>query len=114
MKEILYKKIEQSFTEREYDPQKARKIAEWNSADHTGSLRNDMETLYVNDDGNYFIVYDGGLSSRFHELPNVRTWFGGSFTRLVSEDDAYDWCLETGNYDAISEHRPLFLMSLKR
>jgi hypothetical protein len=101
MKEILYEKIEQRLIEKEHDPQKARKIAQWNSADHTGSLMNDVETLYVTEEGNYFILYDGGLNSRFHELPGVTTWFGGTYTQPVTAEEARTWCQETGNYDAI-------------
>jgi hypothetical protein len=113
MKEILYEKIEQSLAEKEYNHQKAQKIAEWNNADHSGSLRNDSETLYASEEGNYFIIYEGGLYSRFHELPGVVTWFGGSYTRSVSLNDAYVWCQETGNYDAIKEHLPFFMMSIR-
>jgi len=101
MKEILYEKTLQSLVEREFDPEKSRKIAEWNSADHAGSLMTDSETLFQAEDGTYFIIYEGGLHSRFHELPDVSIWFGGSYTRSVTEHEAYEWCLETANYEAI-------------
>jgi hypothetical protein len=114
MKEILYEKVEQSLVEKEYNPRKAQKIAEWDSTDHTGSLRNDVETLYVTEDGDYFIIYDGGLYSRFHELPGITTWFGGSYTRTVTKEEAYVWCQETGNYDAINEHLPFSMMSVQK
>jgi hypothetical protein len=101
MKEILYEKTVQVLVGNEYDPEKSQKIAEWNSTDHSGSLMNDAETLYRTEDGSYFILYEGGLHSRFHELPDVSIWFGGSYTRPVTEEEAYEWCLETGNYDAV-------------
>lgn len=100
MKEILYEKTVQSLVEKEFNPEKSRKLAEWNRADHAGSLMNDSETLFQAEDGSYFIVYEGGLRSRFHELPDVSLWFGGSYTRPVTETEAYEWCLETGNYEA--------------
>jgi len=100
MKEILYEKTVQCLVEKEYNPEKSQKIAEWNRADHTGSLMNDSETLYLAEDGSYFILYEGGLHSRFHELPDVTIWFGGSFTRKATVKEAYEWCLETGNCEA--------------
>jgi hypothetical protein len=113
MKDILYEKVLQSTVEKEYDPGKATRLAEWSSADHSGSLRNDIETLYVTADGGYFILYEGGLYSRFHELPEIATWFGGTYTRPVSVEDALAWCQETGNYDAITDHFPFFLLSVR-
>jgi hypothetical protein len=113
MKEILYEKTVQVLVEKEYNPERSQKIAEWNNADHTGSLMNDMEALYLTEEGSYFILYEGGLHSRFHELPDVSIWFGGSYTCLVTVDEAYEWCLETANYDAIREHLPFYMLSLK-
>jgi hypothetical protein len=114
MKEILYEKVEQSLVEKEYDPHKARKLADWNSSDHSSSLINDTETLYMTDDGDYFIFYEGGLHSRFHELPGVTTWFGGTYIRPVTVEDALAWCQETGNYDAIKKHFPFFILSISK
>jgi hypothetical protein len=113
MKEILYEKTVQGLVEKECRPDRSQKIAEWSSADHSGTLMNDAETLYRTDDGSYFILYEGGLYSRFHELPDVSIWFGGSYTRPVTVEEAYEWCLETGNYDAIRDHVPFFMLSLK-
>lgn len=112
MKEILYEKTEQSLLEKEYDPRKAAMLAQWSAADHSGSLRTDTETLYVAENGDYFIVYEGGLGSGFHTLPGVAAWFGGTYTRPVSEVDACAWCRETGNCDALSSHAPFCALSL--
>jgi len=112
LKEILYEKTEQSLLEKECDPRKATMLAQWSAADHSGSLRNDTETLYVAKNGEYFIVYEGGLGSGFHTLPGVATWFGGTYTRTISPADAHAWCQETGNYDALSSHAPFCAFSL--
>ena len=112
--DILYEKTEQRLIEKELDPSKSFKLAQWSGADHTGSLRNDSETLYVSEKGEYYIVYEGGLNAGFHSLPGVESWFGGSHIRPVSITDAYDWCEETLNYDAIRDHFPFFMISLAK
>ncbi|HPI92966.1 MAG TPA: hypothetical protein PLT09_04215 [Deltaproteobacteria bacterium] len=114
MKDILYEKVEQRLIEKELDPKKSTMLAQWTCADHQGSFRNDTETLYMSGKGEYFIVYEGGLNAGFHELPGVESWFGGSYTRSLPVEDAFVWCEETGNYDAILEHVPFFLMSMER
>jgi hypothetical protein len=114
IKDILYEKAEQSLIEKELNPDKSTKLAQWNSADHNHSMRNDSEALYINENGEYFIIYEGGLSSGFHELPGVETWFGGSYTRTITIEDAYAWCEETGNDDIIKEHVPFFMISISR
>ena len=114
IKDILYEKAEQILIEKELCPDKSTKLAQWNSADHNHSLRNDSETLYINENGEYFIIYEGGLNSAFHELPDVQTWFGGSYIRTISIEDAYAWCEETGNTDTIRDHLPFFMISVSR
>jgi hypothetical protein len=114
IKDILYEKAEQRLIEKELNPDKSTKLAQWNSADHMGSLRNDTETLYINENGEYFIVYEGGLCAGFHDLPDVETWFGGSYIRTITIEDAYAWCEETGNSDIIDEHVPFFMISISR
>jgi hypothetical protein len=114
IKDILYEKTEQRLIEKELSPDKSTKLAQWNSADHNHSLRNDSETLYINENGEYFIIYEGGLSSGFHKLPDVETWFGGSYIRTITIEDAYAWCEETGNSDIIKEHVPFFMISISR
>jgi hypothetical protein len=114
IKDILYEKAEQRLIEKELNPDKSTRLGQWNSADHMGSIRNDSETLYINENGEYFIIYEGGLSSRFHELPGVEAWFGGSYIRTITIEDAHAWCEETGNSDIIREHLPFFMISMSK
>jgi hypothetical protein len=114
IKDILYEKAEQRLIEKELNPDKSTRLAQWNSADHSGSLRADSETLYINETGEYYIIYEGGLSSGFHELPDVQTWFGGSYIRTITIEDAYAWCEETGNSDIIEQHVPFSMISLSK
>jgi hypothetical protein len=106
IKDILYEKAEQRLLEKELDPKKSTRLAEWTGAEHSGSFRNDTETLYVNEKGDYFIVYEGGMK------PGMESWFGGSYTRALSAHEAFAWCEETGNSDAIRDHLPFFMMSV--
>lgn len=114
IKDILYEKAEQRLIEKELNPDKSTKLGQWNSADHNHSMRNDSEALYINENGEYFIIYEGGLSSGFHELPGVETWFGGSYTRTITIEDAYAWCEETGNEDTLSDHLPFFMIFVSK
>ncbi len=112
LKDILYEKVEQRLVEKKLNPDKSRRLAEWTSADHSGSLRNDSETLYLNEQGEYYLVYEGGLTAGFHDLPGVESWFGGRYVRTISVEEAYAWCLETGNSDVVQDHFPFFLISV--
>ena len=114
MKDILFEKIEQRLVEKELDPKKSTWLAEWKASDHTGSFRNDTETLYVNDKGEYFMVCEGGMKASFHDLPGVESWFGGTHTRPLQIGEALAWCEETGNYEAIRDHLPFFMLSAGR
>jgi hypothetical protein len=114
IKDILYEKALQRLIEKELNPDKSTKLSQWNSEDHMGSMRNDSETLYINENGEYFIVYEGGLSSGFHELPGVEAWFGGSYIRTITIEDAYAWCEETLNIDTIRNHLPFFKISIRK
>lgn len=112
IKDILYEKAEQRLIEKEFDPNKSTRLAEWSGADHAGSFRGDRETLYMSEKGDYFIVYEGGMNASFHALPGVESWFGGSYTRTLSAEEAFAWCEETGSFDAIHDHVPFFMRSL--
>lgn len=114
MKDILYEKAEQRLIEKELGLDKSTRLAEWCSADHSSSLRSDSEVLFINQRGEYFIVYEGGLGAGFHELPGVETWFGGTYIRMLSLEDAYAWCEETANFDAVRDHLPFFMISAAR
>ncbi len=114
MKDFLYERAEQRLLEKELNPDKSTRLAQWSSADHTGSLRNDTETLFVNERGEYYIIYEGGLGAGFHSLPGVESWYGGSYIRTLTLEDAYAWCEETGNTDTISEHLPFSMLSMDR
>ncbi len=114
IKDILYEKTLQRLLEKELNPDKSVRLASWCSAEYSGSLRNDTETLFVNEQGSYYIIYEGGLLSGFHDLPGVESWFGGTYIRTLSMEEAYAWCEETGNADAIDAHLPFYMISISR
>jgi len=114
MKDFLYERAGQRLLEKELKPDGSTRLAQWCSADHAGSLRNDTETLFVNDRDEYFIVYEGGLGAGFHQLPGVESWFGGSYIRTLTIEEAYAWCEETGNTDTMNDHLPFVMLSVSR
>ncbi|HOJ15071.1 MAG TPA: hypothetical protein PLT69_11310, partial [Deltaproteobacteria bacterium] len=89
-------------------------LGRWSVSEGGMCLRNDSETLYVTDQGRYFIVYEGGMNASFHRLPGVETWFGGSHTREVTIEEAVAWCEETGNDDALKGHLPFLVFLFER
>jgi hypothetical protein len=111
LKDILYEKVEQRLVEKELNPDKARRLAEWTNADHSGSLRNDTETLFLSEQGDVLPRVRGGMNAGFHDLPGVESWFGGRYVRTISVEEAYAWCLETGNTDVVQDHFPFFSSS---
>ena len=107
MKELL-------FDENEYNPQKSQKLAEWCPAEYSGGFRHEAETLYMTEEGNYFVLSEGGLFSRYHEYSGSEQWYGGTHIRPVSREEAFFWCEETGNYDTIETHFSLSMGLFRR
>ena len=95
--------IELPYDVDEYDPEVSDKLADWRPGEAPGGFLHEVETLYRTDKGNYFILLEGGLYSRFHPFPGSEIWYGGSNIQPVSRDEAYGWCEETGNYEALEE-----------
>jgi len=90
--------------ENEYNPQSSEKLAEWNHAEYSGGFSHETEALFKTQGGNFFILFEGGLFSRFHEFADSENWYGGTHVQPVSYQEAIVWCEETGNYETIQEH----------
>jgi hypothetical protein len=101
----------QDINEKEYNIESSEKLAEWSTADYSGFFRHEAETLYKTEKGNYFILYEGGLLSQYHQLEGLDSWYGGTHIRPVSRAEAVVWCEETGNFEAIQKY--FFLYTLK-
>lgn len=97
--------IELPFDVNEYDPAVSEKLADWSPGESPGGFLHEVETLYKTENGNYFILLEGGLYSRFHAFPGSEIWYGGSNIQPVSQEDAYAWCEQTGNYEVVDEQR---------
>ena len=83
-----------------FSVERSLKIADW----HSEYLNAESETLYRSEDGEYFLVYEGGLFSSFHQLPECKSWYGGTFIRKIKIEDAIAWCEETGNYEGLERY----------
>jgi len=92
---------ERTVDNKKYDPQSCELLAQWNPAELRGGFRHESEILYKTEDGEFFVLYEGGLLSRFHALSQVENWYGGVVVQPVSRNEALAWCEETGNYEAI-------------
>lgn len=99
---------ERTVDEKKYDPQSSQQLAQWNPAELRGGFRHETETLFKTVDGDFFILHEGGLFSRFHTLPEVVNWYGGIVIQPVSREEAVAWCEETGNYEVIERHIKIF------
>jgi hypothetical protein len=95
---------DQLIDENEYSPQSSEKLAEWNPTEYSGGFRHETETLYQTERGAFFIFFEGGLFSRFHEFTGEKNWYGGTHVQPVSYQEAIEWCEATGNYDTIQKH----------
>lgn len=96
--------------EDEYNLSGSERLAEWNPGEVSGSFMRETEILYRTGKGNYFLYTRGGLYSRFQSSRNSEMWFGGSSIRPISEEEAFAWCQETGNYEIIDRH--FFLLKI--
>jgi hypothetical protein len=102
--------FDNSFDEKEYDPQSSEELARWNPAELSGGFWREIEILYKTQKGNYFILFQGGLFSRFHADLNSNALPGSPLIKPITEQEAFAWCQETGNYDAIDRH--FFLLKI--
>jgi hypothetical protein len=50
------------------------------------------------------------MCSRENSPQASGTWYGGSSIQPLTEEEAYAWCCETGNYEAMDRH--FFLLKL--
>lgn len=107
---VYMKIIDAPIDENEYNPQQSIKVGDWNPAELSGGFCNGTETLYKNGNGNYFILIQGGLFSRNYTSPDSEVWYGGTSIRPVTEQQAFAWCQETGNYEAIDKY--FFLLKI--
>jgi hypothetical protein len=85
----------------EFDPAHSEAIADWSPGDGSRVSFKESEHLYKTEKGNYFVLTDGGLYSRFTEFPGAEVWFGGVDIQPLTEDEAVEWCESTGNYEVI-------------
>jgi len=91
----------------DYNPESSEKLAEWNPAEYGWGFRRETESLYRTEGGKFFILYEGGLFSRFHEFAGSKNWYGGEHIEPVSYQEAIVWCEETGNNEALQKHLSL-------
>lgn len=96
--------MELPFDINEYNPDASDKLGDWSPGHTPGGFLHEVETLYKTENGNYFILLEGGLFSRFHAFPGSEIWYGGSNITPVSHEEAFGWCEQTGNYEVIEEH----------
>ncbi len=102
--------FEKPFDEKEYDPQDSEELARWNPAELSGGFWRETEILYKTQKGNYFVLLQGGIFSRCHADPASGFLPGTSRIRPLSEEEAFAWCQETGNYEVIDRHFLLLKM----
>lgn len=91
----------QEYDEHEYNPRTSEMLGQWKPGEEPAMFGREVETLYRTAKGNYFILSEGGLFSRYHSSPDAEAWYGGSTIRPLSEQEALRWCEETGNFETI-------------
>jgi hypothetical protein len=92
------------FDVNEFNPERSEKLGDWTPGDASRGSFQESEHLYKTERGYYFILLDGALYSRFSEFPGAEIWYGGLDIQPVSEEEAVQWCEETGNYEIIEEN----------
>lgn len=74
-----------------YDTESAEQIARYAHITDRGDFHYQIETLYKTDNGEFFIHGEGGPATEYAErCSDGRT--SGEEIRVMSEDDALDWC----------------------
>jgi len=99
---------ERTVDDKRYDPKSSERIAQWSPAELRGGFMHDSESLFRTEDGDFFILHEGGLFSTFHTLPQVENWYGGTVVQPVTRREARAWCEETGNYEVIEKYFMVF------
>lgn len=84
---------------KQYDTEKAEKIASFWNGCGTNDFKNVEENLYKTKKGAYFIAGEGGAMSKYAESLANGMWSEGSHITPVNKEKAAEWCENTENYD---------------
>jgi len=64
------------------------------------------ESLYVTENGAYFIAGEGGPRTKYSQPAATGGTTGGEDIRVLSEDDAFEWCQRHDKVATAREHFP--------
>jgi hypothetical protein len=95
MKTIINKKV--------YDTEKATEIAFTTNGYDSGDFNYQYETLYVTENGAWFLHGEGGALSDYAQIRG-RERTGGEKIRPLSRDEAYAWLEENRKVEAIETY----------
>lgn len=77
-----------------------------NGTQDRGNFRFLKESLYVTENGSYFIAGEGGAKTKYSQPAASGGTTGGEDIRAVTEEEAFQWCQRRGEVDAAREHFP--------
>lgn len=86
MKQIIDRKV--------YDTETAIKIASWDNDRFSSDFHYVEETLYVTKKGQHFVAGEGGPATTYARPCGSNSTAGSSEIRLLSPDEALEWCEE--------------------
>ena len=87
-----------------YDTDKATEVASWSNGVPYSDFHHVSETLYRTAKGAYFLHGVGGASSSYRETCGTNSWSGGARIAPMTEEEAFEWCQERHQQDAIDAH----------
>jgi hypothetical protein len=64
------------------------------------------ESLYVTENGSYFIAGEGGAKTKYSQPAATGGTTGGEDIRAVSEEEAFDWLQRHDEVQTAREHFP--------
>ncbi len=89
-----------------YDTEKATKVVHWSNRKPAGDFDKCKETLYVTDNGRYFLHGEGGPKTRWKSNVPTGGWGWGEDIVPMSKEDAMSWLGVHDLVSAIEEEFP--------
>jgi hypothetical protein len=88
-----------------YDTTTALEIAQWGNGCNDGDFDRCSETLYVTKSGAFFLLGEGGASSKYStSYRGGRSRGGGEEIIPMSKDEAFLWCEKNEQTECIETH----------
>lgn len=88
---------------KKYNTETAKELGTYSNSGYWGDIDHFRETLYLKRTGEFFLVGEGGPTSKYAELVDTNTWTGGVRVAPLTIDQAKAWAEKHLSVDEYEE-----------